>query len=284
MQNLPSDPYKIKYPGLFASDSSAIVSDISTSDTDTEVMNFRDGIPQIYSKNPADGGKYLELGMVNAIGKMASVGPYYSQIGYVYTYEPEVAEVIGGYPKGAVLRYTNSAGESVLVLSLVGDNKNNFVSNPSLIDGVHWRNITTPANSRLSLFPDYSKREVVSHTNNVQKYYYDDTTLFEFTPAYDCFINICMRGYVAQIGSARSDIDIFMEDDGSYYRLTESLFVNDYYNTDSNSTSFCSIDNAGYYIRRGTKLCLRVVFDDGTKNLSISKIAVFFNCFPLVSI
>lgn len=157
MNSLPSSPYKQPY--VFASGDGALVSDISSDIGDGTEVNYPSGVPPAYSILPENGGKYFERGIVNSIGKMASASSYASQIGYMYTYEPEIAEAIGGYAKGAVLRYTDANGKTSLVQSLIGNNKLDFVSDPSLIDGKNWMVISRSDAGRIAydVFPDYSK-------------------------------------------------------------------------------------------------------------------------------
>ena len=63
----------------------------------------------------------------------------------------DIALGIGGYPKGARLYYTDNTGTTYIVESLINDNNNNFVANPSLIDGVNWKYVSsTPITNTLS--------------------------------------------------------------------------------------------------------------------------------------
>jgi hypothetical protein len=139
MESLFTDPYKIESNGLFAKDST--VPDIKdTGSKDDANLSFQLGIPPKFSLPPNAGGLFLRRGMMNAIGKMASAAPFYMGIGYMYTYDSNIAEKIGGYPKGAILRYTDSNDRSHLVESLLENNKVDFrVHGP---DGSSWAVIT----------------------------------------------------------------------------------------------------------------------------------------------
>lgn len=139
MESLFTEPYKIESNGLFAKDST--VSDINDvgNQNDTD-LSFQLGIPPKFSLPPNNGGLFLRRGMLNAIGKMASAAPFYMGIGYMYTYDDDIAEKIGGYPKGAILRYTDTNGRSHLVESLLENNKVDFrIYGP---DGSSWAVIT----------------------------------------------------------------------------------------------------------------------------------------------
>lgn len=54
------------------------------------------------------------------------------------TFDQDFCDLIGGYPKDALLWFKHDEDKYDLVRSLVGDNVYNFVDNPSYIDGVHW--------------------------------------------------------------------------------------------------------------------------------------------------
>lgn len=100
------------------------------------LTNFDEGIPQEYSVGGSPSLK-ARIDDVNAIGRLASGFNHYRQCGGIVTYNPKVAELIGGYPKDAVLEYWD--GEHFRhVASLMEDNLYNFVENPQYIDGIHW--------------------------------------------------------------------------------------------------------------------------------------------------
>lgn len=54
------------------------------------------------------------------------------------TFDKDFCDYIDGYPKGAMLWYEHD-GAYDLVVSLIGDNKFNFVEHPEYIDNIHWR-------------------------------------------------------------------------------------------------------------------------------------------------
>ena len=98
--------------------------------------NFHDGIPADYSSGSANALK-ARIDDVNAIGRLASGFHYYRQCGGIITYSKEVASMIGGYPKGAVLEYWDGMHYR-RVISLLENNLYDFVQNPNYIDGIHW--------------------------------------------------------------------------------------------------------------------------------------------------
>ena len=98
--------------------------------------NFQDGITddyQVGNKHPLK----ARIDDVNAIGRIASGFHHFRQCGGMISYRQDVASLIKGYPKGAVLEYWD--GENYRrVASLVENNFYDFVKNPAYIDGVHW--------------------------------------------------------------------------------------------------------------------------------------------------
>lgn len=158
MESLYKEPYKIESKTLFAGGENARVSEISEDGSYvnsenvkvTTDLNYQEGIPVRFSQPPGGGGEYLRRGMLNAIGKMASAAPFYMGIGYMYTFEKDIAKKIGGYPKGAILRYTDANGRSHLVESLIPNNDVDFTepmtseenAPPRGPDGSSWAVIT----------------------------------------------------------------------------------------------------------------------------------------------
>ena len=70
---------------------------------------------------------------------MASQAGYFNAAGGYYTFDPAVAEAIGGYPYGAILRWRDPATGAIRVVrSLKPDNTADFVADPNLIDDENW--------------------------------------------------------------------------------------------------------------------------------------------------
>lgn len=99
-------------------------------------FSFHEGIPPSYMGR---NGKKVVRADFNGLGRVALQGGYFDGIGGYYTFSPEVAEAIGGYPYGAILRWLDpDTGKLRTVRSVKTDNKDDFVADPSLIDGESW--------------------------------------------------------------------------------------------------------------------------------------------------
>ena len=119
-------------PGLFCSDASASMNSVGSPESSA---TFKSGLPGMVS-NP--NGRKLVRADVNGVGRLMSQSSYFNQRGGYYTYDPDVAEAIGGYPEGAVLRYDAGKGVHRTVRSMVQNNDYNFVEHPEYIDGERW--------------------------------------------------------------------------------------------------------------------------------------------------
>lgn len=100
------------------------------------VASFKDGIPSDYSTT-AENPLKARVDDVNAIGRLASGFHNYCMSGGLITFNSEVADLIGGYPNGALLEYWDGTNYR-RVMSLIDHNKYDFVSSPNYIDGVRW--------------------------------------------------------------------------------------------------------------------------------------------------
>lgn len=100
--------------------------------TGTYLASVSEGFPEITQKPVADGGIPPAGGDLNGMFNLLSQFYYYFQNGGMNTYDPDVAEAIGGYPQYAVLWYS-TAGIKTQVISNIPNNKNNYMTNPSLI-------------------------------------------------------------------------------------------------------------------------------------------------------
>lgn len=81
----------------------------------------------------------------NGIMKLVSSHNFFLQNGGSYTFNPTVSSNIGGYPKNAILWYFPENEAPCIVYSLINDNTNNFVDDPTLIDGTHWEMLVNPS-------------------------------------------------------------------------------------------------------------------------------------------
>lgn len=100
--------------------------------TGTYLASVSEGFPAITQKPKDDGGIPPAGGDLNGMLNLLSQFYYYFQNGGMNTYNPDVAEAIGGYPQNAVLWYTSS-GVKTQVISNIPNNKNNYMTDPSLI-------------------------------------------------------------------------------------------------------------------------------------------------------
>lgn len=132
--------------------------DLNKVDSEHSGFTYRTGVPPMYMSRT---GKKVVRADVNGIGRAASQAGFFNSAGGYYTFDPAVAEAIGGYPYGAVLRWKDpETGFVRLVRSLRADNKADFVADPNLIDGVNWdyADIFLPAAVRPRVFPLWGKR------------------------------------------------------------------------------------------------------------------------------
>lgn len=99
-------------------------------------INYLQGFPSVYSVPARNGGKYVKRGDINAIGKIATQDLFYHKCGGINTFDPEFAQKVGGYPKGAVLQFLN--GTFLYdVISLHDNNMYDFTAT-STIDNANW--------------------------------------------------------------------------------------------------------------------------------------------------
>lgn len=101
--------------------------------------SFQRGFPIETSTPIAQGGVPPVRQDFNAMGYIPMSHAFYAQNGGCYTFDPEVSVAIGGYPKGAILWVWENGVPSYPVVSLKNGNSENFVENPSVIDGIAWR-------------------------------------------------------------------------------------------------------------------------------------------------
>lgn len=118
-------------------------------------INYLQGFPSVYSVPARNGGKYVKRGDINAIGKIATQDLFYHKCGGINTFDPEFAQKVGGYPKGAVLQFLN--GTFLYdVISLHDNNMYDFTAT-STIDNTNW----SYCNKEVA----YSDRLLVFETN-----------------------------------------------------------------------------------------------------------------------
>lgn len=131
-------PSAISMPCPFANPidgSTATVTEVSKISSETTV-NFQKGFGSGYSAPSSAGGKYVTRGEMNGIGKALGTDTFRARVGAINTFDPELAAAIGGYPKGAILKYVS--GNNIYdVISLQDSNLTDF--NSVGVDNVWWR-------------------------------------------------------------------------------------------------------------------------------------------------
>lgn len=99
------------------------------------------GFPPVCSLRLNNGGKAPKRADINGVLNLLSKQTYFIQNGGFYTFRQDVSDAIGGYPLNAVLTYEKQDGSIGFVQSLIENNTYNFVSTPSYIDGVKWKEL-----------------------------------------------------------------------------------------------------------------------------------------------
>lgn len=113
---------------------------IPTAATGTNRASLTEGFPPITGRSVEnDDGIPPEKNDFNGLGYLLSQFCFALQNGWFPTFDADVSTAIGGYPLGAVLWYATG---NYLVKSLKANNTDNFVSDPTKIDGISWQQIT----------------------------------------------------------------------------------------------------------------------------------------------
>lgn len=117
--------------------------------TGTNRASFQEGFPAITRmpviKNPLPtqvSGMPPKQQDFNGLFNVVSQHNFFAQNGGTYSFNQAVSDAIGGYPKNAVLWYFPENEDPCLVRSLINDNTNNFVEDPTLIDDEHWKKLS----------------------------------------------------------------------------------------------------------------------------------------------
>lgn len=115
-----------------------------------------------YTKHKTNGGRYVLRNQLNSLGKVGSIFQYKRKNGVVPTFNSEFAELIGGYPKGAILWNINQV-EAFRVVSLIDDNKVDFTKRG--VDNVSWERLNTVSIDSTNIITDINK--IFSYTGNL---------------------------------------------------------------------------------------------------------------------
>lgn len=105
------------------------------------MVNFVEGFPSVYAAPASSGGKYVSRGEMNALGNLASNDLFYHKCGGINVFDAALSNVIGGYPKGAILKYHHN-DFLYDVISLQENNTWNYIDNG--IDNEHWAYLSVP--------------------------------------------------------------------------------------------------------------------------------------------
>lgn len=110
-----------------------VIPDVNTDTSEPQRADFTNGYPAIVSLPPDQGGLPPERKDFNALGYLTTTYDFFYQAGGVFTFNPTISTAIGGYPEGARLWHTDSDGRTVLLRSAIGNNTNNFLTDPTVI-------------------------------------------------------------------------------------------------------------------------------------------------------
>lgn len=115
--------------------------EIETTTTESGRASFTKGFPQETSTPIAAGGVPPKRQDFNAMGYIPMSHAFYAQNGGCYTFNTDVANAIGGYPKGAILWVWDNGVPFCPVVSMKNGNSDNFVETPSFINGTSWKKL-----------------------------------------------------------------------------------------------------------------------------------------------
>lgn len=131
------------------------IPDVNSDTSNPQLADLTNGFPAITSEDPDNGGLPPERADFNGLGYLTTTYDYFYQAGGTFTYSTTIANAINGYPKGARLWYTDANGNSTILISAKGNNKDNFLTNSSFIGtswipetpALGWNNVWTGSNT-----------------------------------------------------------------------------------------------------------------------------------------
>lgn len=109
---------------------------IPVADQGNYLASWSLGFPPVTSEPLSEGGLPPTRLDVNGALNVLSAFVYYLQLGGFFTFDPDLASYIGGYPNGMMLWYNDGTNVYPLV-STKNNNTDNFISNPAYI-GTSW--------------------------------------------------------------------------------------------------------------------------------------------------
>lgn len=110
-----------------------IKNEIPEQATGTYLASIQEGYPEVTMTPVEEGGVPPAGGDLNGMFNVLSRFYFYTQNGGIYTFNQQISDAIGGYPKNAVLWYMAEDGTRTQVVSNIENNTQNFVTNPTLI-------------------------------------------------------------------------------------------------------------------------------------------------------
>lgn len=204
--------------------------DIPADATGTYLASIAEGYPEVTITPIDEGGVPPAGGDLNGMFNLLSQFYFFTQNGGVYTFNKNISDAIGGYPKGAVLWNNGAGGVRSQVVSNIGNNKYDFTSNSSYIgdSSKPWSMVDTKI-SNLPLgaiiqsdFPmDTLGLEPLNDTGYAKGKVIDDST-------YPDFYQLCATNKTKGISDSRF----------ARYNKTESE-----YTTELKNKGFC-----GFYV------------------------------------
>lgn len=135
-----ADLTTVVIPQPFASEGDKNV--IPVADGGTNAASWNLGFPPKtslpYDEDGLPPDRYDFNGVINA----TTNAQYNIQLGIQPTFDQNVSNAIGGYPKGSILMYDDGNGNVIYVQSLKENNTANFNTTPSYIDdGTNWATV-----------------------------------------------------------------------------------------------------------------------------------------------
>ena len=117
-----------------------------------EKISYKYGIPVGFCVPKSNGGVKFTRQMMNRLGFMATQHGYLAQCGIPVTFSEEVSKAIGGYPKGAILKYIDISDTKRIVADVISLQENNKVDFTKVgVDGTNWEYVDHIAND---FYPD----------------------------------------------------------------------------------------------------------------------------------
>lgn len=134
---------------------------------DAWYCSIENGFPDITMQKMNEGGFPPRGQGANGLFYITSDQKVYLQNGGYITFDEDVSDAIGGYPKGAVLDYVHDDSFDK-VISLIDDNTYNFVDNPTYIDDTHWQKLSLASvdNAKFQCAPFSINAGTLSNGNN----------------------------------------------------------------------------------------------------------------------